>query len=627
MSSTSLEAQLHKYAMSLPNHAMGQNDLTTQFPNVALSELTLAINKLSKKNLVRTLDLGRAGIKWQAISKGEAKKLAALDDDEGMVYKVIESAGNEGIWTRHIKNQTNLHLTIINKVLKSLESRNEIKSVKSVKHPTLKLYMLYNLTPSVELTGGPWFTDNELDTEFIKQLLQAVLSFIRQRSFPRVKGYMNALFPPTHTSSYPTALQICTWIKKAGISSTELDVSHIRVLLEVLEFDGEIQALPGQMGQSFGMDTGVMDFESARLGSGSVGRKSKRMKEDEDKKRRKKGKNGRRRDRSDDSESDSDDSEDTDDSDDEERRRKRRKREKERKIERERRKREERKKRKARRKRKAGADLFDSEDSESESESGSEMDEKTKSKSKTSKSKSKKKSKKSRQQSSDSESDPSSDDDSSLDSGSDSDSAGSSSSGSTSSSSSDKRSKLSTKRSKRASAADVGAFVSLSAAASDDDISDSDASASESKRKSKQKKKEKLKGSKPSAGRKVKRIEVGVESEENDSEEDEKTKSGKGKRRVKEEDEVMEDDRDRTKKDNRAYGDDLKVSTFGSFENGDDALVYRAVRPEKVSLGWTEAPCGRCPLFMFCKEGGPVEPDGCVYYDTWLDQTMGALQI
>lgn len=41
--------------------------------------------------------------------------------------------------------------------------------------------MLFHLQPSVEMTGGPWFTDNELDTEFIKQLLQAVLSFIKQR--------------------------------------------------------------------------------------------------------------------------------------------------------------------------------------------------------------------------------------------------------------------------------------------------------------------------------------------------------------------------------------------------------------------------------------------------------------
>ena len=30
--------------------------------------------------------------------------------------------------------------------------------------------MLAGLTPSVEITGGPWFTDNELDVEFVDML-------------------------------------------------------------------------------------------------------------------------------------------------------------------------------------------------------------------------------------------------------------------------------------------------------------------------------------------------------------------------------------------------------------------------------------------------------------------------
>jgi len=48
------------------------------------------------------------------------------------------------------------------------------------------------------------------------------------------------------------------------------------------------------------------------------------------------------------------------------------------------------------------------------------------------------------------------------------------------------------------------------------------------------------------------------------------------------------------------------------------AYVYRAVRQERVTLGWSEAPCGSCPVFDFCKEGGPVGPSGCEYYGEWL---------
>jgi DNA-directed RNA polymerase III subunit RPC6 len=48
------------------------------------------------------------------------------------------------------------------------------------------------------------------------------------------------------------------------------------------------------------------------------------------------------------------------------------------------------------------------------------------------------------------------------------------------------------------------------------------------------------------------------------------------------------------------------------------AHVYRAVRQERVALGWSEAPCGSCPVFDFCKERGPVGPSGCEYFGEWL---------
>lgn len=41
--------------------------------------------------------------------------------------------------------------------------------------------MLFHLEPSAEMTGGPWYTDKELDTEFIKLLSQACLKFIADR--------------------------------------------------------------------------------------------------------------------------------------------------------------------------------------------------------------------------------------------------------------------------------------------------------------------------------------------------------------------------------------------------------------------------------------------------------------
>ena len=52
------------------------------------------------------------------------------------------------------------------------------------------------------------------------------------------------------------------------------------------------------------------------------------------------------------------------------------------------------------------------------------------------------------------------------------------------------------------------------------------------------------------------------------------------------------------------------------------AHVYRAVHRERMlgyGFGLNQAPCGRCPTFEFCKDGGPVNAGDCVYYGEWLD--------
>jgi DNA-directed RNA polymerase III, subunit C34 len=48
----------------------------------------------------------------------------------------------------------------------------------------------------------------------------------------------------------------------------------------------------------------------------------------------------------------------------------------------------------------------------------------------------------------------------------------------------------------------------------------------------------------------------------------------------------------------------------------DQPLIVGA---EPLSNALTEAPCGRCPVFDLCEEGGPVSPSNCVYFTKWLD--------
>jgi DNA-directed RNA polymerase III subunit RPC6 len=79
-----------------------------------------------------------------------------LSAEELLVYQVIKQAGNTGVWTRDLKVRTNLAQPQVTKMLKALEGKSLIKSVKNVNNPSRKLYMLFELEPSREITGGAW---------------------------------------------------------------------------------------------------------------------------------------------------------------------------------------------------------------------------------------------------------------------------------------------------------------------------------------------------------------------------------------------------------------------------------------------------------------------------------------
>jgi len=99
-----------------------------------------------------------------------------------LVYGIIDEAGADGIWNRTIKNRLNMHENTVKNCIKILESKGHITALKNVEHPNKKMYIKSTLRPSERATGGPWFTDGELDLAFIKHLEMAVFAYIRKHS-------------------------------------------------------------------------------------------------------------------------------------------------------------------------------------------------------------------------------------------------------------------------------------------------------------------------------------------------------------------------------------------------------------------------------------------------------------
>ena len=57
----------------------------------------------------------------------------------------------------------------------------------------------------------------------------------------------------------------------------------------------------------------------------------------------------------------------------------------------------------------------------------------------------------------------------------------------------------------------------------------------------------------------------------------------------------------------------------GLDEEGDMGLLEQhQIGPDRPQNGLTEAPCGRCPVFDLCEDGGPVSAANCEYFQAWL---------
>lgn len=119
-------------------HAAGKSaglsneDLVALMPNVSAEERVGAINKLLQQGTLEILTKNNSLLyrikdtsKKTAIPKG-------ADNEEKIVYSIIEEGGTMGIWIRDIRVKSNLIMTQLNKILKNLENKKLIKAVKSV---------------------------------------------------------------------------------------------------------------------------------------------------------------------------------------------------------------------------------------------------------------------------------------------------------------------------------------------------------------------------------------------------------------------------------------------------------------------------------------------------------------
>ncbi|KAL4445817.1 hypothetical protein ABPG77_009016 [Micractinium sp. CCAP 211/92] len=209
-------------------HPEGVQDtvLEQELPNLSVNDRALAINALLSALKLQILvnPADPSSHIYKASAPADTARLKGLTPEDMLVYQCIQGAGNMGIWTRDMKARTNLQQPKINKILKTLEERLLVKSVKSVQNTSKKVYMLYELEPAKELTGGPWYGPDAFDSEFITVLQDATMSYIKSKGDA-------------------TLADIVRFIKETGISKQALQEDDVQRIISTLDYDGKIEGV------------------------------------------------------------------------------------------------------------------------------------------------------------------------------------------------------------------------------------------------------------------------------------------------------------------------------------------------------------------------------------------------
>lgn len=204
------------YAAGISNSA-----LKKKFDNATYLQLAPVINELVQQSRLQMSKLTDGELFYSLLSDEVASKFHGLDASARMVFQCIERAGNMGIWTKDVRIQTNIQQQALNKIFKALEARRLIKPVKSVTAKSKKLYMVYELTPSKELTGGVWYSDLEFDHEFISELRTFLMHCVRRLNSGR--GV--------------TLAEIRDKMVQANVSRVHLNLEEIQQIMQTLIYD------------------------------------------------------------------------------------------------------------------------------------------------------------------------------------------------------------------------------------------------------------------------------------------------------------------------------------------------------------------------------------------------------
>ena len=150
-----------------------------------VQKLMPLIDLLQKESKLQARSIDNdSAVAFTVRAESAVSKYSTITDKNARnIYRLIENAGTAGMWKATLKRRLNLHENVVEKALRALQGTKHIKQLKSARSTAKKTYMLYELEPTKEVTGGGWYSDGELDYDLIEVASEIVVAFVRERSW------------------------------------------------------------------------------------------------------------------------------------------------------------------------------------------------------------------------------------------------------------------------------------------------------------------------------------------------------------------------------------------------------------------------------------------------------------
>jgi DNA-directed RNA polymerase III subunit RPC6 len=206
---------------------------------VSLDQIRISLPNLSKEHLVDFLNKLINSNKITIFKKDGLvyyKSTSGSDDYESLLLNLISQSSTEGLWFREIKEKTNMPHNLAMKILRNLENKRLIKSMKCIKN-NRKVYVLYDLVPSDDVTGGYWFNENEVDLECVQNIFKIVYQFIKKNTFIEDPNCLIKI------NNCPTLYEIGEYLNGLKILNYEIKEKDLKSLLDVMIYEDKIEMI------------------------------------------------------------------------------------------------------------------------------------------------------------------------------------------------------------------------------------------------------------------------------------------------------------------------------------------------------------------------------------------------